>query len=494
MPTDLSGIDPPSGPLLPANVRAEQALLGAILTSNKVYDTVSYFLRADHFIDPTHNRIYAAIAVRIEGGRLADAISLKSDFENTPVLDEVGGPSYLGQLLVAMVGINNALEYGRAIHDAWRRRCLITIGQILVFDGYASDGRSAAEVHEAAEASLYDLGERGEIEEARSPAHEAMALAIDGAVKAAEQPEGLVGLTTGFQALDEITGGWRRGHYAILAGRPSMGKTTLGLGMSAAAAETGARVLFASMEMSREAIGGVLAAGLSQLPRDAGDRGRVREPDGAGGFSWRAIAQPEIDRMVAAQRTMAGHTLVIDECRSHSVQAIRAQARRMKRRGGLDLVVIDYLGLLQVPELARAGNRTLEVSRLSAAAKALAIEMDIPVVMLCQLNRGPEGREDKRPTTADLRDSGSLEQDADLILFIYREHFYLQNRPPLRIAHHSDEDYANAAKRWATARTAAEGVADIIVAKQRRGRVGTVRLGFNEATHWFTDFLPGEQN
>jgi replicative DNA helicase len=246
------------------------------------------------------------------------------------------------------------------------------------------------------------------------------------------------------------------------------------------------------MEMNREAIGGVLAAGLAQLPRDAGDRGRIREIGPTGGSSWRAIDQREIDHMVAAQRAMMNRTLLIDECRSRGMAALRAQARRMKRRGGLDLVVIDYLGLMQVPELARTGNRVLEVSRLSTQAKALAIDMDVPVVMLSQLNRGPEGRDDKRPTAADLRDSGSLEQDADLLLFIYREHFYLQNRPPLRSSYNSDEDYANSAARWATAEQAARGHADIIVAKQRRGRVGTVRLRFDEETNWFSEPPNGE--
>jgi replicative DNA helicase len=319
-----------------------------------------------------------------------------------------------------------------------------------------------------------------------------MAQAIDAAVKASEQPTGLIGLATGFAELDEMTGGLQPGDYTLLAGRPSMGKTTLALAMAAGAAEAKARTLFVSMEMSRAAIGGLLTAGLAQLPRDAANRGQVREYDPVGGSAWRAITQSEIDRMTAVQRAMAKKTFVIDECRSHTIGAIRAQARRMKRRGGLDLLIIDYLGLLQIPELSRAGNRTLEVSRLSAQAKALAIEMSVPVVMLCQLNRGLEGRDDKRPTLADLRDSGSLEQDADLVMFVYREHFYLQNRPPQRSAFHSNEDYANAAARWATDEKATRGWADIIIAKHRRGRLGTVRLHFNDQTHWFTSPVSGE--
>jgi replicative DNA helicase len=408
----------------PENMRAEQALLGAILANNKAFDAVSHFLRAEHFFDPVNATVFTAIACRIEAGRLADAVSLKSDLENAGSLEAVGGTAYLTSLLSAMVGIVGVREYGLAIQDSWHRRKLIEVGQTLTSDAFgAGDGRPATEAHEAAEAALYDLAERGEIDEAHAPAHEAMAQAIDAAAKASEQPTGPIGLTTGFAELDEITGGWRRGHLALLAARPSMGKTTLALSMAAGAAELGAAVLFASMEMSRAAIGGVLAAGLAQLPRDAGDRGRIREPDSSGGFAWRSVTQQEIDRMIAAQRAMVNQRLIIDECRSHTMAAIRAQARRMKRRGGLDLVVIDYLGLMRVPELARIGNRVLEVSHLSAQAKALAIEMDVPVLMLCQLNRGPEGPDDKRPTTADLRDSGSLEQDADLLMFIYREHY-----------------------------------------------------------------------
>ena len=474
--------------LPPANLQAEQALLGAILANNKAYDTVSDFLRPEHFADPANNRVYAAIAARIDAGRLVDAVALKSDLENADILTEVGGSAYLARLLSSMVGIINAREYGIEIQNASHRRSLIDIGERLVNDAFgAGDGRPAIEAHEAAEAALCELGERGEIEQVRAPAHEAMAMAIDAAVKASEQRSGPIGLTTGFAALDDFTGGLRRGQYSLLAGRPSMGKTTLALGMAAAAAEAGAKVLFVSLEMNREAIGGVLASGLAQLPRDAGDRGQILEC----GSSWRAVDQQEIDRMTAAQRAMAKRTLLIDECRSRGMAAIRAQARRMKRRGGLDLLVIDYIGLLEVRELARTGNRVLEVSRLSAQAKALAIEMDVPVLMLSQLNRGPEGRDDKRPTTADLRDSGSLEQDADLILFIYREHFYLQNRAPRRSTFRSDEDYADAASHWATTEQAARGLADIIIAKQRRGRVGTVRLRFDEANHWFTELPSG---
>jgi replicative DNA helicase len=221
----------------PENMRAEQALLGAILANNKAFDAVCHILMPEHFFDPINGRIFAAIAIRIEAGRLADAVSLKADFENAGTLDEVGGTAYLTKLLVAMVGILNAREYGLAVRDAWHRRQLIEVGETLVNDAFgAGEGRSATMVHETAEASLYGLGERGEMDEARAPAHEAMAQAIDGAVKASERPAGLVGLTTGFSSLDEITGGWRPGDLVLLAARPSMGKTTLALGMAAGAA------------------------------------------------------------------------------------------------------------------------------------------------------------------------------------------------------------------------------------------------------------------
>jgi replicative DNA helicase len=472
----------------PHNIAAEQALLGALLANNRAFDRVGHFLREEHFADAIHGRIFAAIAQRIEAGRLVDAVTLKAEFEHTGVLDAAGGTQYLAQLLGAMVGIINAGEYGHAIYDAWLRRQLIDIGETIVNNAFAStEGFDAKAQIEAAEQKLFDLAERGDNGEACSPAHEAMDLAITAAVKAANQPGGLVGLTTGYRALDDITGGLRRGQYSLIGARPSMGKTTLALGIAAGAAAAGARVLFVSKEMTCEAIGALLSAGLGNVARDGAERGRIRGRDEFGRFTWAPINQAEIDRMLAAQRAMATRTLMIDECRAGTMAAIRSAARRMKRRGGLDLVVIDYIGLLRVPELMRFDNRTLELTRLSSDCKGLAVDLDVPLLALSQLSRDLEKRDDKRPELSDLRDSGSLEQDADLVGFLYRENYYLARSEPVRKPGETDEKFSARMSAWTTAELGSREQADLFIRKQRRGRIGRVGLRFNQVTTWFTD-------
>jgi replicative DNA helicase len=472
----------------PTNLQAEQALLGAILANNSAYDMVAGFLLGDHFADPINGRIYDEIGARIASGRLADAISLRAALEHSGVLDPVGGMAYLAQLLTALVSTTVSREYGRAIRDSWHRRQLIDIGSDLVHQAFTGD--SAASVHEAAETRLFELSE-GAPDDVVIPAHEAMAQAIDLAVKAKDEPGGVVGLRTGLTALDEITGGLRRGQYILIGARPSMGKTTLGLSIAAGAARHGARVLFGSREMTALAIGAQIVAGLSPVQRDGATRGRVREHDGAGRFTYRPISPPEIDLMTAAQRAMASQHLLIDECRAGTIAAVRARARREKRRRGLDLIVLDYLGLFRVPELARSDNRVLEVSRLSEQIKALARDLGVPVIVLSQLNRGTEGREDKRPTLADLRDSGSLEQDADVVMFLYREHYYLLRKPPARAEARSATEHGEALAKWNDYEARARGRAELMIAKQREGRIGKIDIAFSDDTTWFTD-LPME--
>lgn len=477
--------------LPPQNLQAEQALLGALLVNNKAYDRVAAFLRPEHFADPVNGRIYAAIARRVDAGQLADCVTLNREFAEAGTLDEVGGTAYLTQLLSAMVGIINAAEYGRAIQDCWHRRELIGIGEDLVNVAFAPGTATAREIQEQAEEKLFVLAD-AEPDGAPVPAHTAMAEAIDAAAKAADRAAGLIGLTTGFAELDDITGGWRRGSYNLLAARPSMGKTTLALAFAVAAAAVEARVLFVSREMRAHPIGAKLVAGMTPIAADAADRGKFRERDEFGRFRYTPITQQDIDRMMAAQRAMARRHLLIDECRAGTVAAIRSLARRQKRRQGLDLLLIDYLGLLKVPELARSDNRTLEVTRLSEQCKSLAADLDIPVIVLAQLNRGPEGREDRRPGLADLRDSGSLEQDADLVAFLYREHYYLTRYPPKRRDNESDEHFANRSTQWGKRERESKGVAEIIIAKQRMGAVGTRRIAYYDSNVWFGD-LDGAQ-
>lgn len=476
----------------PANVEAEQALLGAILANNRAYERVSGFLRAEHFADPVYGRIYADVAQIIDRGRLVDVLTLRAYYENAGVLDEVGGVGHLTQLLTAMVGIINAGEYGRAIHDAWWRRQLIEIGSQLVNAAFGDgSGRDAKDVHEAAESALFGLAESGETGEAVSQAYEAMTLAIDAAEKARDAPGGLVGMSTGLRELDDLTGGWRRGSFNLLAARPSMGKTQLGLKIATAAALNRCRVLFVSLEMTRQQLGASMAAGLGRVPRDVAERGKARVRDVSGRFNWQPMTDGDVTAMVQARHMMVDRYMLIDECRARTMSAVRQRARREKRRGGLDLVVIDYIGLLHVPDLRASDNRVLEMTRLSAECKALARELDVPMVVLAQLNRASEARDNKRPQLSDLRDSGALEQDADLVLFPYREEYHLSREVITRKPGEDEEKFHNRASAHQDALAAARGKAELIVAKNRLGAIGMRVVGWDAEQTWFHD-LEGE--
>lgn len=471
----------------PANPQAEQALLGALLANNKAFDAVSGFLREEHFADPIHGRIYGAIARRVDAGQLADAITLKREFEHDGVLEEVGGAQYLAQLLSAMVGIINAGEYGRAIRDAWHRRALIAIGEELVNACFAPAERGAAEIQEAAEEALARLADGMEVEAVPVPAGEAMRLAIDEAWRAREALGGLVGWSTGLRALDDATGGLRAPDLVVLGARPSMGKTSLALRIAEGAAATGARVGLFSYEMSAADLGAQLAAGLTPVPRDLATRGKLRERDELGRFRWRAMEMAEYDAMFRASRAMGERKLVLLDMRSRTLQSLRAAVRRLRRRGGLDLVVIDYLQLMTVPELMRFDNRTEMTTRLVGGIKAMAKEFGLPVVLLSQLNRGVEGREVKRPQLSDLRDSGAIEQDADVVMFLHRDEYYLDRLKIEREKRESDEDLANRRARHEARLRAARGLASIYIDKLRKGRIGEVAVRFDGETTWFRD-------
>jgi replicative DNA helicase len=476
----------------PANLQAEQALLGALLANNKAYDRVGEFLKSEHFADRINGLIYEAIGRRIDAGRLADVVTLKVDFEQSGVLDEVGGIAYLAQLLAAMVGIINAGEYGRAIRDAWLRRELVDRCTTAINLCHGTDAEmDGAAILEALETELYALAETGGAEGKMLPAAGAMEIAIEAAAKASQQPGGLTGITTGYRALDDLTGGLRGGHLVLIGARPSMGKTTLGLGIAAGAAQAGGRVLFLSAEMTLQDIGAALTAGVAGLPRDATERGRVRQRDALGRWTWPAIDVPMLDRMTAAQRAMAPRELLILEQRGPTLASLRAAARRLKRRGGLDLIVVDYLGLMRVPELERTGNAVAMATALSKGLKGLAMELEVPVIALAQLNRAVESREEKRPMLADLRDSGSLEQDADAVMFLFREHYYLRTARLTKGERESEEGFSGRIADLHGRTDASIGRAEVIVAKMRRGRTGIANLKFDDDSAWFADVEEG---
>lgn len=477
--------------LPPQNLLAETGLLGGLLANNKAYDGVAGWLKPEHFADPVNGRIYEVVARRIDAGRLADVVVLKGELEHDGVLDEVGGMPYLAHLL-AVGSPSQVADYARVVRDAWHRRELIAIGDELVTRAYAPAEASAHELHEWVEEELARLADGQEGEAAPVPAHEAMGLAIDRAVKAADRPGGLVGISTGLQALDAITGGLQPGHMIVVGARPSMGKTTLLQAIGAGAAHAGARVLMVSLEMTARSLGGQLVAGLTPIHRDLATRGKEPGHDAAGRFEWRRVSEGEVEAMLRAQRAMRERRLMLVELRNRTMASLRSVVRRMMRRGGLDLVLIDYLGLLRVPELARVGNRVLEVTRLSGDIKALAQDFDIPVVVASQLNREVESMDVKRPGLAHLRDTGAIEQDADVVMFLHRDHYYLTRTRHERGEREDADTYGNRLSRHAERMRLAEGKASLFVDKQREGRTGEVKLAYGDETTWFTDLVEGE--
>jgi replicative DNA helicase len=477
--------------LPPSNLQAEQALLGALLANNRAYERVSEYLSAVHFADPIHGRIYQAIARRIEAGQLADAVTLKSEFEHSGLLEEVGGTAYLAQLLSSMVGIINAAEYGRAIHDTWLRRQLIDIGETVVNNAFGADPElDASGQIEATEQSLFELATDGS---GNSGGFTSLELALVGAIKGAErafyQAGHVSGLTTGLRDIDSKLGGLHDTDLLILAGRPGMGKSALATKIAFGAAkalleqarESGPnvqpkkQVAIFSLEMSADQLATRL---LSEEARVSADR--IRRGD---------IGQRDFDRFVEVSREISSLPLQIDDTPAISMSMLRTRCRRLQRTKGLALVVVDYLQLMRPSAGTKPENRVLEISMITQGLKALAKELNIPVLALSQLSRQVEGREDKRPQLSDLRESGSIEQDADVVMFIYRDEYYLEQRMPKEVAFEGGGDKFHAAMdEWKQKMDQAHHKADLIIAKQRHGPTGAIPLFFEGEFTRFANF------
>ncbi len=492
----MNEIDPAGGSLLglsqrlpPANLSAEQALLGALLANNKAYERVSEFLAPEHFADAIHGRIFQAIQRRVEAGQLADVVTLRAEFEHSGLLDEVGGPAYLAQLLAAMIGIINAGEYGRVIHDAWLRRQLIDLGEVVVNRAFGAEAElDASQQLEAAEQALFDLSKDG-VASGSGPIefHKALTLAVEHAAKAFSTPGGVSGLPTGLRDIDAKLGGMHPSDLLIVAGRPGMGKTALATKIAFGAAKAilrvareadpnavpkGGVVIF-SLEMSADQLATRL---LSEEAQISGDRIRRGE-----------IGQRDFDRFVEVSREMASLPIYIDDTPAITISALRTRCRRLKRTRGLDLVVVDYLQLMRPAAGTRPENRVLEISMITQGLKAIAKELSVPVMALSQLSRAVESREDKRPQLSDLRESGSIEQDADAVMFVYRDDYYLQQRQPKELAFDNPEKFNDATEKWQKDMEMAHNKAELIVAKQRHGPTGTIRLFFDAQYTRFGD-------
>ncbi len=473
------GHELPSYRTLPHNLEAEQALLAAILVNNEAANKVMGFLRPEHFYEPVHAQIFEAACRLVERGQIATPVTLKPFFEREEALESLGGPQYLARLAASAVTIINAEDYGRTIHDLAIRRELIQIGEDVVNDAFRPTlDESALDQIEQTEQKLFALAQEGNREGGFRSFEHSLTLAIRMVETAYKRDGRLTGVGTGFADLDAKLGGLHPSDLVVLAGRPSMGKTALATNIAFHAATAyartksaghevtdGAVVGFFSLEMSAEQLATRVLAEQTDVPSDKLRRGQLSNDD--------------FLRVVKIVQELEQIPLFIDDTPALSIAALRTRARRLKRTHDLGLVVVDYLQLLRPTARSRAENRVQEISEITQALKALAKDLDLPVLALSQLNRAVEQREDKRPYLADLRESGAIEQDADVVMFIYREEYYLErSEPELDTEKHEN---------WLAKMEQVHNIAEIIIGKQRHGPIGTIRLQFEGETTRFSD-------
>jgi replicative DNA helicase len=472
----------------PHNIEAEQALLGAILINNEAYHRVAEFLRPEHFYEPVHGRIFATIDRLVGQGRLADPVTLKIAFDDDESLRELDGAQYLARLAIAAETILNAEDYGRLIHDLALKRGLIRVGEEVVNVAYdPTTGESGREQIEAAEQHLFRLAQEGEVEGGFREFPSVLTSAVRQIEAAYHKDSRVTGVPSGLIDLDDKLGGLQRSDLIILAGRPSMGKTALAITIAANSAEHKAvgpdadglesayyTVGLFSLEMSAEQLATRLLSSLSGLSSDDLRKGKLREED------W--------EKLVGASIELQKRPLFIDDTPALSVAALRTRARRLKRRHGLSLVVVDYLQLVRPSSNNSQAGRVQEIAEITQGLKAIAKELDIPVLALSQLSRAVEQREDKRPQLSDLRESGAIEQDADVVMFVYRDEYYQERAEPRQKPGQDEEKFRGEYQKWQEAYEKSRGIADVIIAKQRNGPIGSIKLTFDAAHGRFANF------
>lgn len=451
------------------NYAAEQALLGALLLNNTRLEGIEGYLKSIHFSDPTHGRIFEVIQRLVHRNQLADPITLKNYFDNDEGLHHVKGAQYLIDLVQAVVSTSSVEDYAQIVYDLYLRRQLVTIGQEITVEAAHHEVQTSASTHiETAEKKLFHLAMHNDLSRGFVSFHEALTASIESAQKAFDHKGGVVGVTTGLHDLDKMLGGLHPSDLIILAGRPAMGKTALATNIAFNAAhalttnnKSGAVVAFFSLEMSAEQLSTRLLASEASLPSDKIRRGDIR-PD-------------QLSDLVAASRRISQIPLYIDDTPAITVNNIRNKARRLQRQDGLGLIVIDYLQLIGSEMNGRGQqNRVQELSEITRSLKAIAKELDVPVIALSQLSRAVEQREDKRPQLADLRESGSIEQDADIVMFVYREAYYESRKRPQE----ASEKFTEKEAEWTKRMNALANKAEVIIAKQRHGPIGEVELFF----------------
>jgi replicative DNA helicase len=456
----------------PHNVEAEQALLGAVLVNNEAFYRVSDFLEPRHFYEPIHQKIYEVTAGLIRAGKIATPVTLKTFLPPDADIAGLTPAQYLARLAAEATTVINAEDYGRTIYDLAVRRDLIRIGEDLVNVAYDAPVDLAPQVQiEDAERRLYELAETGRYDGGFLRFSDALKDAVDLASKAYQRDGHLSGLASGLVDLDQLMGGLQASDLVIIAGRPGMGKTALATNVAYnIAAEyrgkprpdgsietvSGGIVGFFSLEMSAEQLATRVLSEQTEIPSS-----RIRRGD---------ISESDFAKLAAAAQMMQSIPLYIDETGGISIAQLAARARRLKRQRGLDLMVVDYIQLLSGSTRRAMEGRVQEVTEITTGLKALAKELHVPILALSQLSRQVESRDDKRPQLSDLRESGSIEQDADVVMFVYRDEYYLRNKEPRE----GSEEWF----KWDTDLKAAENRAEIIIGKQRHGPTGTVKLSF----------------
>ncbi|MEQ1695524.1 MAG: replicative DNA helicase [Hyphomicrobiaceae bacterium] len=465
----------------PHNIEAEQALLGAILINNESHERVSGFLNAEHFFDPLHAQIYETMAKLIQAGKQATPVTLKTFFDNSePINEHLTVPQYLGRLAVNATTIINAHDYGRTIYDLAIRRTLITIGEDLVNVAFDSPVDSSPEEQiQETEGALYALAEKGKYGQGFLTFGTALTNAIEMANAAYQRAGGLSGISTGLSDLDNKMGGLQSSDLIVLAGRPSMGKTALVTNIAFNVANAykeerqpdgsvkvldGAVVGFFSLEMSAEQLAARILSEQAEVGSEKIRRGMIDED--------------QFRKLVQVSQRMSTIPLYIDQTGGISIAQLAARARKLKRQRGLGLLIIDYLQLVSGSKRTGEG-RVQEVTEITTGLKALAKELQCPVIALSQLSRQVEQREDKRPQLSDLRESGSIEQDADVVMFVFREEYYVERTKPSEGTAEFNE--------WQQKMMMVSGKAEVIIGKQRHGPVGAVQLAFENQFTRFTN-------
>jgi replicative DNA helicase len=454
---------------LPNNIEAEQAVIGSILVSNDIFDEISTIISNINFYDPMHQKIYEAIESLVYKGMLANPITLKNYFEDEK--DDLNVPEYLVKITKFSTSVRQAVEYSKIIYDMFVRRELIKISEQTIDSAKLNElDTNGQTIIENSERLLFDLAEKGSFNSSLVKFDEAMKQTIEMASAAYKNEEGIVGVPTGLRDLDDKLGGLHQSDLIIIAGRPSMGKTSLATNIAFNAAQklqdSGKKssIAFFSLEMSSEQLSTRIISEQARISSNDIRRGR--------------ISDEQFDKFLETSKNIAELPLYIDETPAISIAAMSNRARRIKRLFGLDMIVVDYIQLMRGTTFNKDG-RVQEISQITQGLKAIAKELAVPVVALSQLSRQVEQRDDHKPQLADLRESGSIEQDADVVMFVYREGYYLQRKEPREATVEHAE--------WQAKMNEVAHLAQIIIGKQRHGPIGNVTLEFEERFTKFKD-------